>query len=314
MIDISHISKQYCSKIALDDVCLTIPENSIIGLVGPNGAGKSTLLKIITRIIDQDCGTITLDDCNTPDSLYKHIGYLPEQRSLYNDIEVVRQLEYFASIKEIKSKEAKKNIEYWLKIFGIESWRDKKVSELSKGMQQKVQFISCLLHNPKYVFMDEPLSGVDPVNFDIFTEQILDYHKRTGATIILSTHNMKSIEKLCSHVVFLVNAKVALYGDKDWVYHQFIDENLCAIELNLPMADVERYVKLNHLDKMLTISKCESISKLETRIIVDIGRANVSSSEIMSNIIRKFPDIQISSCHIVKSSMDDIFKKIVALN
>lgn len=314
MINISHISKQYGTKVALDDVSLTIPENSIIGLVGPNGAGKSTLLKIITRIIEKDNGTISLDDCNTLDSFYKHIGYLPEQRSLYNDIKVMHQLEYFASIKGVKRKEAKKNINYWLKIFGIECWKDKKVSELSKGMQQKIQFISCLIHNPKYVLMDEPLSGVDPVNFDIFTEQILDYHKRTKATIILSTHNMKSIEKLCSHIVFLVNAKVALYGDKDWIYHQFINENQFAVEFNSPLEDIKRYIKLNNIDKVFTISKCESISKSETKIIIEISNQNVSPSEYFIKIINNFPNIQISSCHIVKSSMDEIFKKVVTAN
>lgn len=314
MINISHISKQYGTKVALDDVSLTIPENSIIGLVGPNGAGKSTLLKIITQIIDQDDGTISLDGCNTLNSLYKHIGYLPEQRSLYNDIEVMRQFEYFASIKGVKRKEAKKNIDYWLKTFGIEGWKDKKVSELSKGMQQKIQFISCLLHNPKYVLMDEPLSGVDPVNFDIFTEQILDYHKRTGATIILSTHNMKSIEKLCSHIVFLVDAKVALYGDKDEIYRQFINENQCAVEFNLPVEEIKQYIKINNLDMIFAINKCEAISKYETRILIDIDSQNVSSSECFSNIISRFPDIQINSCHIVKSSMDEIFKKVVTSN
>ncbi len=313
MISISHVSKHFGAKVALDDVCLSIPDNSIIGLVGPNGAGKTTLLKIIIQIIEQDGGTISFDDCDTPDSLYQHIGYLPEQRSLHN-IEVMRQLEYFASIKGVKRKEAKKNIDGWLKKFGIEGWRNKKVSELSKGMQQKIQFISCLLHNPKYVFMDEPLSGVDPVNFDIFTEQILDYHKRTGATIILSTHNMKSIEKLCSHIVFLVEAKVVLFGEKDWVYRQYINENQCAVEFDSPAEEVERYIELNNLGRMLAISKCEAISKSETRIIVDTGSQNVPSSECFSNIISHFPGIPISSCHIVKPSMDEIFKNVVASN
>lgn len=225
MIEIQNITKQYGEKVALDNVSLTIPDDCIVGLVGKNGAGKSTLLKILTRLIEPYSGQCLFDSkvLGAEDSAC--IGYLPEQRGLYNAVSVQEQLEYFASLRGLNRSKRKNAISHWLKKFNIEDWKKKKVSELSKGMQQKVQLITCLMHSPKYVFMDEPLSGIDPANFELFTDVIKEYQQEQHATIILSTHNMKSIEKMCDYVAFIDSANLKLYDTIPNIKNKFAKRN-----------------------------------------------------------------------------------------
>lgn len=232
MIEIRNLTKHYGTKTALDNVSLSIPDNSIVGLVGKNGAGKSTLLKILTGIMKADDGQCLFDGIEPGNaSVADDIGYLPEQRGLYNTVSVQEQLEYFASLRGLNSIKRKDAISHWLNKFGIEDWKKKKISELSKGMQQKIQLITCLMHSPKYVFMDEPLSGIDPANFELFTDVIKEFQLEQHATIILSTHNMKSIEKMCDYVAFIDSAKLKLYDTIPNIKNKFAKRNKYIVTL-----------------------------------------------------------------------------------
>ncbi len=232
MITIQNLTKRYNNHIALDDISCSIPDHSICALVGPNGAGKSTLLKILTRILDYDEGTVDYGSTLSMNRFRQDISYLPEQRGLYTGVDIETQLTYFASIRGINNKKAHENVDYWLKKLGIDNWKHRLVSELSKGMQQKVQFASCLVSNPSVMFMDEPFSGVDPVNFRLFMEILQEYHKSTGATAILSTHNMKSVEELCSDVVLLNKGKIEISGNVNSVRKSFSKENTLILEVS----------------------------------------------------------------------------------
>ncbi len=231
MITIKNLTKRYNNHIALDDVSYSIPDHSICALVGPNGAGKSTLLKILTRILDYDTGAIVYGDTLNMKRFQQDISYLPEQRGLYTGVDIETQLVYFANIRGINNKKAHENVDYWLKKLDIENWKHRLVSELSKGMQQKVQFASCLVSNPSVMFMDEPFSGVDPVNFRFFMETLLEYQKLTCATIVLSTHNMKSVEELCSDVVLLNKGRIEISGNVNNVRKSFSKENSLILEV-----------------------------------------------------------------------------------
>ena len=177
MIKVENLTKKYGNNIAVDDVTITIPDGAIYAIVGPNGAGKSTFLKILCRIIDYDAGTISFNENFSVKEYRETIGYLPEQRGLYGGIDIATQLRYFAAIRGVSSKVSRQNIDFWLRKFEIGGWKYRKTNELSKGMQQKVQIVSCLISMPKLIFMDEPFSGIDPINFKLFTEIIKEYQK-----------------------------------------------------------------------------------------------------------------------------------------
>lgn len=206
-----NISKQFSGHKALDDLSLTIPEGSIFGLLGPNGAGKTTFIRIINQIIAPDSGKILYKGRDLkPDDIYD-IGYLPEERGLYKKMTVGEQAMYLAQLKGLSRQEAHKRLNFWFEKFGIKAWWNKKVEELSKGMQQKVQFLITIIHEPGLLVFDEPFSGFDPINASMLKEEILA-QKEKGATIIFSTHNMASVEELCDHIALINNARVVLHG------------------------------------------------------------------------------------------------------
>ena len=190
-----HIHKSYGDFKALNDINLTIPEGSIFGLLGPNGAGKTTFIRIITQIIAADEGTIRINQQPLNSKHIAEIGYLPEERGLYKKMKVGEHLLYLAQLKGLSKNEAMTRIKAWFKKFEIAGWWNKKVEDLSKGMQQKVQFIATVLHSPKLIILDEPFSGFDPINVNIIKDEILNLSKN-GATIIFSTHRMESVEEL----------------------------------------------------------------------------------------------------------------------
>lgn len=210
-IKVEHIVKQYASHMALDDVTFVIPEQSIFGLLGPNGAGKTSLIRIITRITAPDQGRIYFDNqTSNPNHIYM-IGYMPEERGLYQKMEVGEQAVYFARLKGMTRHDAIQKLRYWFDKFEIRPWWKKKVEELSKGMAQKVQFIVTVIHEPKVLILDEPFTGFDPVNTNLIKEELLRLNK-DGTTILLSTHRMESVEELCSHIVLINKAKNVLEG------------------------------------------------------------------------------------------------------
>ena len=209
-----HITKAYQSHLALDDVTITIPSGSITGLLGPNGAGKTTFIRILNRIIAADAGTIELFGEPLEPQHISIIGYLPEERGLYKKMKVGEQLLYLAQLRGMSHAQAMERIRHWFDRFEIRPWWSKKVEDLSKGMAQKVQFISTVLHGPKLLILDEPFSGFDPVNAKLLTDVILELRDR-GATVIFSTHRMETVESLCDHVVMINRSKKILEGRRD---------------------------------------------------------------------------------------------------
>jgi ABC-2 type transport system ATP-binding protein len=207
----TNISKRFDGTTALSDVSFDIPEGSIYGLLGPNGAGKTTLLRIINHIISQDEGHIYFNGHPLHSSDTNKIGYLPEERGLYRKMKVGEHILYLARLKGMEKKQAVDSTRYWLNKFNIASWWNKRIRELSKGMQQKVQFLITILHNPEFIIFDEPFSGFDPINANMLKQEIISL-KNQGKTIILSTHNMNSVEELCDHITLLDHGKVHLQG------------------------------------------------------------------------------------------------------
>ncbi len=211
-----NVTKRYTNHLALDQVSLQIPEKTIFGLLGPNGAGKTTFIRIINQIINADSGEIKIFGERLQEKHIGTIGYLPEERGLYKKLKVGEQLIYFAQLKGLSRKEAVDKSKAWMKKFEITDWWNKKVEDLSKGMAQKVQFISTVMHEPKLIILDEPFSGFDPVNAQLITDEILEL-KAKGCTIIFSTHRMETVEDLCDHIVMINKAKKVLEGSKKQV-------------------------------------------------------------------------------------------------
>ncbi len=220
LLELIEVSKQYHPHKALDKVSVEIKEGSIFGLLGPNGAGKTTLIRIITQIIAPDEGKVLYkQNLMREDAVYE-MGYLPEERGLYKKMKVWDQLIYFARLKGLEYAEAVKRAKFWLNRLSIEQWKDKKIEDLSKGMQQKIQFIATVLHRPKLLILDEPFSGFDPINAELIKNELLSM-KKDGITIILSTHNMNSVEELCDEIALIHQAKVVLKGNVYEIKKQF---------------------------------------------------------------------------------------------
>jgi ABC-2 type transport system ATP-binding protein len=211
---IAHeVTKRYSQHLALDRVSLAIPAQTIFGLLGPNGAGKTTLIRIINQIIQADEGAITLFGERLQEKHIGTIGYLPEERGLYKKMRVGDQLIYFAQLKGLSRQEAVARSKAWITKFEIKDWWNKKVEDLSKGMAQKVQFISTVMHEPRLIILDEPFSGFDPINAQLITKEILEL-KEKGCTIIFSTHRMETVEDLCDHIALIDKSKKILEGSK----------------------------------------------------------------------------------------------------
>jgi len=211
LFEAKNIVKQFGSFTALDNVSVSVPEQCIYGLLGPNGAGKTTLIRIINQITGPDSGELFLNGKKLMPDDVRFIGYLPEERGLYKKMKVGEQALYLAQLKGLSRTEAMKRLKYWFKKLDIIDWWGKKVEELSKGMQQKVQFITTVLHEPKLIIFDEPFTGFDPVNANIIKNEILFLRER-GATIIFSTHNMSSVEELCDNITLINKARTILEG------------------------------------------------------------------------------------------------------
>jgi ABC-2 type transport system ATP-binding protein len=220
MLRINQLSKSYGAHVALNRLDLEVPAGVIFGILGPNGAGKTTLIRIINQIIEQDSGTVALEDKPLSAETIRKIGYLPEERGLYKKMSVADQLIYFSRIKGLDAQESKRRVAYWLEKMDISSWKSKKIEDLSKGMAQKVQFIATVIHGPSLLILDEPFSGFDPVNAELVKNEILEL-KAQGTTILLSTHRMESVELLCDHVAMIHKSKKILDGTISEIKSQF---------------------------------------------------------------------------------------------
>lgn len=225
IIECKNVSKSFGEKVALDNVSVDIPKGQIFGLLGPNGAGKTTLIRIINRITIPNSGSVLFDGRPITQDDVEKIGYLPEERGLYRKMKVGEQAMYFAQLKGMSYREAQDELKKWFIRFGIESWWNKKVEELSKGMAQKVQFITTVVHKPKLLILDEPFSGFDPVNAQVIREEILRL-KEEGSTIILSTHNMESVEELCDSIALINKSHVVITGGVDEIRRKYGNNNV----------------------------------------------------------------------------------------
>lgn len=210
-LEIRNVSKSYGTKKVLNDISIKVPQQSIYGLLGPNGAGKTTLIRILNQITMPDSGQVLLNGKPLSPSDIANIGYLPEERGLYKKMKVGEQAIYLAQLKGMDYKEADKRLRHWFVKFEIANWWDKKVEELSKGMQQKVQFIVTIIHEPKLLIFDEPFSGFDPINVNLLKKEILELRDK-GATILFSTHNMSSVEELCDNIMLINKGEKILEG------------------------------------------------------------------------------------------------------
>ena len=248
LIQCKNVSKSFGEKVALDNVSVDIPKGKIFGLLGPNGAGKTTLIRIINRITIPNSGQVTFDGRPITQEDVEKIGYLPEERGLYRKMNVGDQAMYLAQLKGMSAKDAAAELKKWFVRFGIQSWWNKKVEELSKGMAQKVQFITTVVHKPSLLILDEPFSGFDPVNAQLIREEILRL-KEEGATIILSTHKMESVEELCDNIALINKSKVVIAGGVDEIRHKYGNNNVEVIYTSEePLADAQSFRVLSDSD------------------------------------------------------------------
>jgi len=220
LLEATNITKTYSEHTALRNVSISIPKQSIFGLLGPNGAGKTTFIRIINQIIDADSGSIHINGHKLNADHIKMIGYLPEERGLYKKMKIGEQLVYLGQLRGLSRKKAISQGKHWCKKLEIDDWWGKKVEDLSKGMAQKIQFISTIMHEPELIILDEPFSGFDPVNANLIKDEILEL-RENGATVIFSTHRMESVEQLCDHIAMIDHSEKILDGPKKDIKNSF---------------------------------------------------------------------------------------------
>ena len=293
-----EVTKSYTNHKALDKVSIEVKKQSIFGLLGPNGAGKTTLIRIINMISSRDEGKILLNGHPIRREDIKSIGYLPEERGLYKKMKVGEQAVYLARLKGMSKNDAVKELKIWFEKFEIGSWWNRKVEELSKGMQQKVQFIVTVLHKPNLLIFDEPFSGFDPINVNILKKEILNLRDE-GSTVIFSTHNMASVEELCDNIALLNNSKMILSGEIHEVKNRF-KEHIFEVIYRSPK-------ELLFADQHIDIQSIESKNNEQIARIKINGK--VSANELLSQIL---PQVEIVSFQEILPSINDIFIKEVS--
>lgn len=297
-----HVTKHFASVIALDNVSISVPKSSIFGLLGPNGAGKTTLIRIINQITAPDSGEILISGKKITAADVRKIGYLPEERGLYKKMKVGEQAMYLAQLKGLSKSDTKQRLAQWFEKFEIMGWWDKKVEELSKGMQQKVQFIITILHEPELLIFDEPFSGFDPINANLLKQEILNL-KEKGATILFSTHNMGSVEELCDHIALINKSEKILEGPTVQIREQYkSNEYLVSFKGDAEKVVQELNGRISILDK--------STEKDTHTFKLKIGEG-MNSNQLLEKII---PLASITSFHEILPSMNDVFIKVVKTN
>ncbi|MDR1847857.1 MAG: ATP-binding cassette domain-containing protein [Bacteroidales bacterium] len=297
ILKVCSVTKAYNNHVALDNVLLNVKKGEIFGLLGPNGAGKTTLIRMINQITAPDSGEILLNNHRLNKTDTDIIGYLPEERGLYRKMKAGEQAIYLAELKGLSPRVAEKRLRQWFEKFDIANWWDRKVEELSKGMQQKIQFITTVLHEPQLLIFDEPFSGFDPINVELLKTEILNL-KAKGATIIFSTHNMASVEEICDTIALINKSKKVLDGAVKEIKQRFKNNEY---EIVVPVG--------NNIESLM-VDGCEVISKedngeMETAVLtIERGR----NAALLSNILLK---TDIISYKEVLPSMNDIFIKTI---
>ncbi|HLL42414.1 MAG TPA: ABC transporter ATP-binding protein [Segetibacter sp.] len=294
LLQLLNVKKYYATQKAVDDISFSIKQGSIFGLLGPNGAGKTTLLRMITGIFYPDEGEIVFDDKKfdpLSDNLY--IGYMPEERGLYKKMKIGEQALYLARLKGLSKSQAMERIKYWFPRLGMESWWNKKVEDLSKGMSQKLQFVTTVLHEPKLIILDEPFSGLDPVNANVIKDEIFELAKK-GSTIIFSTHRMEQVEEICDHIVLVNQGKKILDGTVQSIKQQF-KENIFRIQVsNVP-------VNINH-------SSFDVIKQTDNQLTLKINEAG-HNNEVLQYFINENSSIE--AFNEILPSLNEVFIRLV---
>lgn len=290
LLEVENVVKQFAGHLALDGVSLVVPENTVYGLLGPNGAGKTTLIRIINCITAPDSGEVRLNGKRITPADVQKIGYLPEERGLYKKMKVGEQALYLAQLKGMTKADALKALKYWFEKFEIQAWWNKKVEELSKGMAQKVQFVTTILHEPNLLIFDEPFSGFDPVNADLLKREILELRDK-GATIIFSSHNMETVEDLCENISLVDQAKIVLQGNVAEIRASFATKTYLVRSVN-PILGNETFDLLSQTNKN---------GLVESTIRKQISGGN---NLLLSEIIKQ---TEILSFAELLPSMNDIF-------
>lgn len=295
LLEINHVTKDYANHRALDDVSIQIPKGKIFGLLGPNGAGKTSLIRIINQITAPDSGEILFNGEALGPQHIAQIGYLPEERGLYKKMKIGDQMLYLAQLKGLSKREALARIQDWCQRLDITSWLDKKIEDLSKGMQQKVQFVATVIHQPELIILDEPFSGFDPVNANIIKEQILRLNQE-GATIIFSTHRMETVEELCDNIALINRSKKILDGSVQAIKKEYRNQTYrleyTANEDNFLLSDD-------------TLFEVITSTKHEKTYITTIQLNN--NNHINDVLMRYIPQIQLNQLIEIVPSMADIF-------
>lgn len=293
VLRLENVSKRYQDHLAVDNVSFEMPKGCVFGLLGPNGAGKTTIIRMITTILGTDSGVVYLDgekvDSNTPSK----IGYMPEERGLYKKMKVGDHLMYLAQLKGMPKANAKQELLKWFEKFDISSWWNKKVEELSKGMQQKVQFIATVVHRPSLLILDEPFSGLDPINSNLIKDEI-DELNRQGTSIIFSTHRMEQVEEVCERIVLINQGKNILDGSVKEIKNQFKD--------NLFKIDYE-----GHLPE--GILSAFEITKQKSNALTVQLKEGQASNELLGHLLQH--EVQITAFNEILPSINDIFIKAV---
>lgn len=295
ILELSNLKKYYATQKAVDDVSFSIEPGQIFGLLGPNGAGKTTLLRMITGIFYPDEGQIIFDGKKfDPENDIRKIGYMPEERGLYKKMKIGEQALFLARLKGLSHSEAMTKIKYWFERLEMQTWWDKKVEDLSKGMSQKLQFVITVLHQPKLIILDEPFSGLDPVNANLIKDQIFELAKQ-GSTIIFSTHRMEQVEEICDQIALINLGKKVLDGKVSDIRQQF-KENLYEIKLD------------RSADQIAPSPIFESVNQTNNKMIVRIGE-NYSGNDLL----RYFLDQQVQVQHFgeILPSLNEIFIRLV---
>lgn len=300
MLRCENIVKQYSGHTALSDINITTKKGEIFGLLGPNGAGKTSLIRIINQITGPDQGKVFLEGREIDRRDIAYIGYLPEERGLYKKMKVKEQAMYFARLKGLSRVDAKRTIEDWFEKFEITSWFDKKVEELSKGMAQKIQFIITVLHQPKLIILDEPFSGFDPINTALIKKEILTL-RDNGASIMLSTHNMNSVEEICDSIALINKAKVVLDGNLRTIKKNH-RSHIYAVQFRGMM-----FAFANALFADFALISKEQLDEDTAIAYVKLLKDN-TLNDLLKTVM---PVVEIESIHEVVPTMNDIFIKTV---
>jgi ABC-2 type transport system ATP-binding protein len=294
ILELKNLQKLYATQKAVDDVSFSIEQGSIFGLLGPNGAGKTTLLRMITGIFYPDSGELLFDGKPfDPQNDFVHIGYMPEERGLYKKMKIGEQAMYLAQLKGLSKSEALEKIKYWFKKFEMESWWNKKVEDLSKGMSQKLQFVTTVLHEPKLIILDEPFSGLDPLNANLIKDEIYGLAQR-GSTIIFSTHRMEQVEEICDHIILMNLGKKILDGTVTDVKQQFKENKFNVQFKGQPTELASPIFTIEHQEKQ--------------QLIVKINEG-YNSNHVLNYLLQQ--DVLIERFNEILPSLNDIFIHLV---